>query len=83
MYIKAKHIKVKKKWNKNLAKLLLQWMHLLSKYENIKDYPYHVFMYNLFAIVPLLEVLDANGYHETRTVKAHRLGKSCPLAAHC
>ena len=37
-------------------------------------------MDNLFTTVPLLEVLDANGYHGTGTVRVNRLGKSCPLA---
>ena len=37
-------------------------------------------MDNLFTTVPLLEVLEANGYHGTGTVRVNRLGKSCPLA---
>ena len=47
----------------NLGKAPATMMHLLSKYENTMDYPYHVFMDNLFTTVPLLEVLEANGYH--------------------
>ena len=55
-------------------------MHLLSKYENKKNYPYHVFMDNLFTTVLLREALDANEYHGTGTVKVNRLGISYPLA---
>ena len=65
------------------GKALAIVMHLLSKYKNKKDYSYHifhVFMNNLFTTVPLLEVLDANGYHGTGCVRVNRLGKSCPLA---
>ena len=63
-----------------LGKASATMMHLLSKYENKKDYPYHVFMDNLFTTVPLLEVLDANGYHGPETVRVNQLGKSCLLA---
>ena len=48
-------------------------MHLLGKYKNEKDYPHHVFKDNLFTAVPLLEVLDANGYHGTGAARVNRL----------
>ena len=70
----------KEELEQKLGKAPATVMHLLSKYENKKDYPYHVFMDNFFTTVPLLEVLDANGYHGTGTVKVNWLGKSCPLA---
>ena len=65
---------------KKLGKVPASVMHLLGKYKNKKDYPYHVFIDNLFKTVPLLEVLDANRHHGTETVRVNRLSKSCPLA---
>ena len=64
----------------NLAKAPATVRDLFAKYGVKYNYPYHVFMQNLFTTVPLLEELELNGYHGTETVKVNRLGKSCPLA---
>ena len=63
-----------------LGKVPSTVMHLLSKYNERHDYPFHIYMDNLFTTIPLLQELEQNGYHSTGTVRVNRHGKSCPLA---
>ena len=55
-------------------------MHLLGKYKEKSDLPYHNFMDNLFTTVSLLKEIIMNGYLASGTVRVKRLGRSCLLA---
>lgn len=44
-----------------------------------KNYPYHIFMDNLFTSFNLLKCLKQRGYHGTGTIHDNRIPKDCPL----
>ena len=45
-----------------------------------KDYPYHIFINNLFTTALLLEELKKGGYDGTGIMRSNRSGKDCPLS---
>ena len=55
-------------------------MHVLGKYKEKSDLPYHIFTDSLFTTVPLLKKMDMNGYLASGIVRVNGLGMSCPLA---
>lgn len=44
-----------------------------------KNYPYHIFMDNLFTSFNILKCLKQRGYHGTGTIRDNRIPKDCPL----
>ena len=57
-------------------------LHLVSQYSISKSsLPYHFYFDNLFTTFPLLKELKEKGYNGTGTIRANRIGKSCPLAS--